>query len=297
MDSLDLLRTFQEVARLGSFARAAHRLDLAKANVSKHIARLEQHFGTRLFHRTTRAVRLTDAGALLLARSEPLLAMMDATRAELQGRAHAPAGRLRISAPHGLAPLGLHELLADFMARHPAVTVSLQLSNRLIDMVDEGIDLALRIGAIGDANLIVRKLRPAPFVVAAAPDYWAAHGVPREPDDLADHQVLSYSAAGSPSHWRFQVDGRPHSVAVAPRMDATDGAPLVAAALRGQGVILIPRLLIEAQLAAGELQPQLEAFIWPDTWLHAAYTQRRHTSAALKALLDALQARWGQPAA
>ena len=111
MDSLDLLRTFQEVARLGSFARAAHRLDLAKANVSKHIARLEQHFGTRLFHRTTRAVRLTDAGALLLARSEPLLAMMDATRAELQGRAHAPAGRLRISAPHGLAPLGLHELL------------------------------------------------------------------------------------------------------------------------------------------------------------------------------------------
>jgi len=292
MDTLELIRTFQEVARRSSFSGAARALNVSKANVSKYVAELETRLGVRLLNRSTRNVSLTDAGRLLLERSTPLMEMIDLTRAELQDHARAPSGRLRLTAPHGLVQTGLPELLGAFMQKYPDVTLSLHLENRMIDMVDEGIDLALRVGRIGDDNLIVRKLQPVPFVVAAAPAYWAERGLPTHPDDLADHDALTYSLLGGHPEWRFEVDGEPLAVPVKSRMDATDAAALVSVALLGLGAVCLPRLLVQPHLDSGALQATLQDFSPRDVWLYAAYTQRRHNSAALKALLAFLEARW-----
>lgn len=292
MDTLELIRTFQEVARLGSFSGAARTLDVSKANVSKYVAELESRLGVRLFNRSTRSVTLTDAGGLLLKRSKPLMEMIALTAAELQGRASEPAGRLRITAPPGLAQTELPQLLAEFMHKYPAVNLTLHLDSRPIDLVDEGMDLALRVGRIGDDNLIVRKLQRVDFVVAAAPAYWARRGIPSHPRELADHDALIYSMLGSHPQWRFEVDGEPLSVPIKNRMDANDALPLVGAAVRGLGVVFLPQLLVQSQLDSGELQAVLAGYSTRDMWLYAAYTQRRHNSAALKALLAFMEQRW-----
>jgi len=292
MDTLELIRTFREVAQRGSFSAAARTLDLSRPNVSKYVAELETRVGVRLLNRTTRNVSLTDAGSLLLERSTPLMEMIDLTRAELQGRALVPSGRLRLTAPHGLAQTGLPGLLGEFMREYPAVTLSLHLDNRVTDMVDEGIDIALRVGRIGDDNLIVRKLQAVPFVVAASPGYWAERGLPAHPDDLAGHDALTYSVLGPNPEWRFEVGGEPLSVPVNSRMDASDAAPLVSVALQGLGMVWLPRLLLQPHIDSGALQPVLQDFSPRDVWLYAAYVQRRHNSAALKALLAFLETRW-----
>jgi DNA-binding transcriptional LysR family regulator len=292
MDTLELIRTFREVAQRGSFSAAARTLDLSRPNVSKYVAELETRVGVRLLNRTTRNVSLTDAGSLLLERSTPLMEMIDLTRAELQGRALVPSGRLRLTAPHGLAQTGLPGLLGEFMREYPAVTLSLHLENRIVDMVDEGIDIALRVGRIGDDNLIVRKLQQVPFVVAASPGYWAERGLPGHPDDLTGHDALTYSVLGPNPESRFEVGGEALSVPVNSRMDASDAAPLVSVALQGLGMVWLPRLLLQPHIESGALQPALLDFSPRDVWLYAAYVQRRHNSAALKALLAFLEARW-----
>ena len=146
MDTLELIRTFREVASRGGFSRAAKALDVSKANVSKYVSELESRLGTRLLNRSTRTISLTDAGKLLLERSTPLLEMMALTRDELLHRSQEPSGRLRMTAPQGIGSVELSSLLADFMRRYPEVQISLELSSRVLDMVEDGLDLALRIG-------------------------------------------------------------------------------------------------------------------------------------------------------
>ena len=293
MDTLELIRTFREVANRGSFSIAARTLDVSKANVSKYVAELETRLGTRLLNRTTRTVSLTDAGHLLLQRSTPLIEMIELTQDELKGRARQPSGRLRLTAPYGLGNIRLPGLLVDFMKQYPDVAISLDLSNRLVDMVEEGVDIALRMGRITDANLIVRKLRRVHMVVCATPQYWAQHGLPQHPDDLAEHDALTYSLAdGGHPEWRFLVDGEIHRVPLRSRMDATDAGPLIQMALADLGVMCLPRLLVRPLIEAGQLQAVLGDYAPDDMWLYAAYTQRRHNSAALKALLAFLEERW-----
>ena len=286
------LRFFCLLVKQGSLAATARELNLTPPAVSRRLSQLEERLGVRLLNRTTRNVSLTDAGSLLLARSTPLMEMIDLTRAELQDRALVPSGRLRLTAPHGLAQTGLPGLLGEFMREYPAVTLSLHLDNRVTDMVDEGIDIALRVGRIGDDNLIVRKLQAVPFVVAASPGYWAERGLPGHPDDLAGHYALTYSVLGPNPEWRFEVGGEPLSVPVSSRMDASDAAPLVSVALQGLGMVWLPRLLLQPHIDSGALQPVLQDFSPRDVWLYAAYVQRRHNSAALKALLAFLETRW-----
>jgi DNA-binding transcriptional LysR family regulator len=289
MDTLELLKTFRDVAEQGSFSRAATRLGLAKATVSKYVAELEARLGVRLLNRSTRSVSLTDAGALLLERSGPVMEMLTLTRDELQAHASRPTGRLRISAPHGMGQGDLPRLLARFMGHYPDVRLSLHLSNRTVDLADEAIDLALRFGPVADENLIVRKLRQVPLVVCASPRYWKRHGVPAHPADLARHDALTYSRLGPHPHWRFEVDGRPMDVPLKSRMDATELAPLIQVAMEGFGVLYVPSMLVRSQIDHGELVAVLQGHARSDIWLSAAYLQRRHNSAALRALLDFLQ--------
>lgn len=291
MDSFDLIRTFREVAALGSFSRAAIRLGMSKATVSKYVAELETRFGVRLMNRSTRSVSLTDAGALLLERSKPMMEMVELTQAELHDHASRPTGRLRISAPHGMGQGDLPKLLAQFLGYYPDVSISLHLTNRDVDMAEEAVDVSLRVGPIADENLIVRKLVLMKLVVCASPVYWKKHGMPEHPSELPKHDALTHSRLGPHPVWRFEVDGKPLDVPVKSRMDATEGAPLIVAAMQGFGVLYMPALLVQSYIDHGELVPVLEDYVRSDMWLSAAYLQRRHNSAALRALLDFLETR------
>ena len=294
MDTLELIKTFREVAHRGSFSMAAERLAVSKANVSKYVAELERRLGVRLLNRSTRTVSLTDAGSLLLERAAPLVEIVELTRLELQQRARLPSGRLRLTAPLGLGHGQLPQLLAQFMQQYPDVSVSLDLSNHVVDMVGEGIDLAIRAGRIGDGNIIVRKLQQLDFVVCASPAYWERRGVPTHPDDLADHDALTFSLRDNAHEWRFEVDGEPWSVPVRSRLNASDPFVLIGPALQGLGVLHVPRHVVREQLASGALVPALAPYAPCDMWLYAAYAQRRHNTAALKALLAFLESRWGE---
>lgn len=291
MDGLDLLKTFREVAARGSFSRAATVLGMSKANVSKYVAQLEKRFGVRLLNRSTRSVSITDAGQLLLDRSTPLLEMIERTESELSLHAGEPRGRLRVTAPHGLGMSTLPALLGEFMAEHPQVHLSLNLSNRVIDLADEGVDMALRLGRIGDENLIVRRLRQMELVLCASPAYWARRGLPKTPDDMRRHDVLTYSLAGPTPTLPFEVDGEPYVVPVHSRMDANDAVPLIGGALAGLGAVCVPAIMVQPHLDRGALVPVLRDFMPSDLWLYAAYLQRRHNSGALRALLDFLEKR------
>lgn len=297
MDGLELLKTFREVAVRGSFSRAATALGMSKANASKYVAQLETRFGVRLLNRSTRSVSLTDAGQLLLDRSKPLMEMIELTQSELQQHAGHPQGRLRVSAPHGLAQSAFPGILGEFMTTYPEVHVSLHLSNRVIDLVEEGVDIALRLGRIGDENLIVRRLRQMELVLCATPGYWAKRGLPASPDDMRKHDVLTYSLAAGPPHLPFEVDSKSYTVPVHSRMDANDAAPLIGAALAGLGAVCVPAMMAQSHIDRGALVPVLKDFMPRDLWLYAAYAQRRHNSAALRALLDFLANRIGNPEA
>lgn len=291
MDSLELLRTFNEVAVSGSFSRAAKHLELSRATVSKYVAKLEGRFGVRLLNRNSHAVSLTDAGVLLLERSKPMLELVEATRAELQDRALTPSGRLRISAPHGIDQTELPALFNTFLGHYPDASISLLLTNRLVDLAEEGGDIALRFGPIANENLIVRKLLLMGLTVCAAPMYWKSRGVPSHPNELANHDALISTHLNPSSKWRFQVDGEPLEIAVRGRLDATEASPLIQAALQGAGVLYLPTVMLKPYLDSGRLVPALSDFVRSDMWLSAVYLQRRHSTAVHRAFLDFLESR------
>ncbi len=291
MDSLELLRTFNEVAVSGSFSRAAKHLELSRATVSKYVAKLEGRFGVRLLNRNSHAVSLTDAGVLLLERSKPMLELVEATRAELQDRALTPSGRLRISAPHGIDQTELPALFNTFLGHYPDASISLLLTNRLVDLAEEGVDIALRFGPIANENLIVRKLLLMGLTVCAAPMYWKSRGVPSHPSELANHDALISTHLNPSSKWRFQVDGEPLEIAVHGRLDATEASPLIQAALQGAGVLYLPTVMLKPYLDSGRLVSALSDFVRSDMWLSAVYLQRRHSTAVHRAFLDFLESR------
>lgn len=291
MDSFELLRTFREIATRHSFSSASKVLHISRASASKQIALLEKKFGVRLFNRSTRAVSLTEAGLLLLERSEPLLEHLETTVDQMTMRADRPSGRLQVTAPHGLGQSPLPPMLGEFMETYPEVHVSLRLSNLDIDLVAEGVDIAIRMGRIPDENVIVRRLRPMTLTLCATPRYWAKRGLPQKPDDIRQHDVLSYSLLGSSPHLLFQSDGETYSIPVHSRMDADDAGALINAALVDLGVICVPTVMVYAHVVRAALVPVLQAHLPNDLWLYAAYTQRRHNSAAIRTFLDFMESR------
>jgi DNA-binding transcriptional LysR family regulator len=294
MDTFELFKTYRAVVAHGSFSKAAERLGMSKGNASKYVAALEERMGVRLLNRSTRSVSLTDAGALLIERLEPLLDFADMTRSELQGRAAEPSGRLRISSVAFLSGGLLTDALASFAKTYPKVHLSVEFTNRRVDLIDEAVDLVIRAGRLRDPELIVRKLAPLHFVVAASPAYWQQHGKPQHPSELSQHHCLMYAAENTAksgqSRWMFEDAGQPFEVNVSGPFDANDGRPLANWAMHGLGVVNVPRAVIEAEIDAGLLEPALEGFSPSDNWLMLAYAQRRHNSAAHKALVAHLEA-------
>ena len=288
MDGLDLIKTFREVAFRRSFSRAAISLGMSKATVSRYVAELETRSGVRLLNRSTRALSLTDAGQVLLERSTELVTMAENTLNDLQAHGAHPRGRLRMSAPHGLIAGWLSDVIAGFIKRYPDVYVSLVFTNDDLDLIEEGIDIHLTGGRIDDMNLIVRRLVQFDMVVCAAPSYWAQRGMPQVPEDLSRHDVLSFSAKQT-TNLPFETDGETHEVQVHSRMEANDAVALIELALRGVGVAYVPEPLAQSHLERGALVPVLREHMPREHWLYAAYSQRRHNSAAMRAMLDYLE--------
>ena len=283
MDSLDLIQTFREVAQRGSFAAAARATDMSPANVSKYIAQLEKRFGVRLFNRTTRQVSLTDAGQLLLERSGALLELIDLTADELHERATKPSGRLSVTAPHGMMLTQLPELLGNFMQRYPDVSVDLRVTNRVVDLLTEGFDVALRTGKPQDSSLIGRMIGHCPRYMLASPDYLARRGPLTHPRQLVEHRSITHRAW---SEWLLRSESEDYRY-LPDNAHMTDN--LVYArecAIAGAGITLLPAFLVEDKVEKGALVQVLPEWNVEGNDLWLAYPSRKLNSPALMSYIE-----------
>lgn len=288
MDTLDAMRTFVAVVDRNGFSAAATALDQSTARVTRQIAWLEQRLDTRLLNRTTRRVSLTSAGTAYYQRCVQLLAEFDDIEATVGAQAQTPAGLLRVNAPVSFGIARLAPLLAGYRARYPQVEIDLSLSDRLVDMVEEGYDLVIRITATPASNLIARKLADTRLLLCASPDYLARLGTPRTPADLAGHQCLQYSYWSGGPEWRLQGADGEHIVRVDGGLRANNGDVLCAAARAGTGIVLQPDFLVDADIAAGRLVHVLPAYAIAPIGIHAVYSSRSHLAPKVRSFIDHL---------
>ncbi|WP_289838570.1 LysR family transcriptional regulator [Crenobacter oryzisoli] len=282
------MRVFNAVVDSGSFIRAAEALDLSKAAVSRYIAELEGRLGVRLLHRTTRRLSLTEEGQVFYARSKELLAGLDEAEAEITSRSVAVSGLVRINAPVTFGIRHLAPLWGEFRARYPEVTLDVTLADRVIDLVEEGYDLAIRIAALPSSTLISKRLATTRMVLCASPQYLEAHGVPTQPAELADHAVISYSYWSTKDEWHFDGPAGPASVKTNPCMHTNSGDTCRAAALAHQGVILQPGFLVGDDLASGALVELMPEFRSIELGIYAVYPTRKHVSPKVRVLIEFL---------
>lgn len=292
MDRFEDMRCFVHVVDHGSVTRAAETLAIAPSAVSRRIKELEGRLGVQLLARTTRRMKLTEAGQTFYDRALRILADVEEAEGEVSDASRALAGPLRVAAPLDFGTAHLAPLLNAFAAEHPALVLDLELSDRIADLVGEGFDLALRIGALRDSSLVARKLGEVGMAVVAAPQLLARLGHPARPEDVADWPALVYAGSERADIWRFvRPDGAEGSVQVAVRMRANNGGVLAEAAAEGLGVTLQPDFIVEPSLASGRLVRVLDDHDWPGLSLYAVYPQTRHLSLKARTFIDFLRAR------
>lgn len=293
MDRIETMQAFVAVVDAGSFVGAADRLNQSKAVVSKHIAQLEQTLGARLLHRTTRRLSLTPEGEAFLARSREMLTQWQEAADEVSHQVIQARGRLRVNAPVSYGMLVLAPLWPVFMEMHPQVLLDMTLSDRVADLVEEGFDLAIRIGALRDSTLVSRSLGRTRLVACASPTYLAQNGSPQEPEQLRQHRVLGYSLLSSGDVWSFTrlSDGQLHEVKISPVMLSNNGDVCREAAVQGQGITLQPDFLIRDDLVKGQLVEVLPGWHSRTLGIHAVYPSRRHLPVKVRLLIEYLQQR------
>nr|WP_315204936.1 LysR family transcriptional regulator [uncultured Albidiferax sp.] len=296
MDRISAMRVFSEVVTRGSFTAAAETLGMSRAMVTRHIAELERWLGTRLLQRSTRRLSLTEAGEACVARSRQLLELVNDVEQVVGQRDSEPHGPIRITASVALGQTHLAPALVAYLARYPRTRVDLQLGDQTLNMVEERIDLAVRITNEIDPALIARKLSVCRAVVCAAPDYLARVGTPRTLDDLAAHNCLSYSRF-TKSQWNLGRDGVETAVQVSGNLSANEASTLLQAVLAGGGVSMLPTFMVAPMLRSGALVTVLPEWQPAALGIYGVYVSRRHQPATLRTLLDFLAAQWGpQPA-
>lgn len=282
------LLAFVRSVETGSFSSATRSLGATPSAISKSVAKLEARLGAQLLHRSTRNISLTDEGASYYERVAHLVRELEEADDAVQGST-LPRGVLRVSAPIDLGRLVLAKLAGRFIERFPDVRVELLLTDRNVDLVREGIDVAVRIGPLADSTLIARTLGHVEFVACAAPSYLRAHGTPITLDDLARHKCLRYLSGGRPIDWEFMDDGAHKTVSVSGSFDTDDGGALVAAALEGGGIAHVFGFQVEAHLASGELLPVLGRYASPSLDVYALHAYSRHVSPRVRAWMDFLR--------
>lgn len=288
MDRIASANVFVTIAERGSLAGATEALDMSRAMVTRYLAEMEEWAGARLLHRTTRRLGLTAAGEVTLARCRELLALAGAIPAAGDAGAGEPRGLLRVACAQFLAQTALAEALAGFLHEYPQVTVDLQVDNRAVNLVEQRIDLAIRITNALEPNQIARKLGECRSMLAAAPAYLAEHGAPTEPQDLARHNCLAYSYFGKSVWILAGADGVTVEVPVGGSLSSNESMALLAAAGEGAGIAMQPRFVVRPLVEAGRLVQVLPEWQPQALGIHAIYTSRQHMPPALRALLDYL---------
>ncbi|MEY4001926.1 MAG: hypothetical protein RI968_1044 [Pseudomonadota bacterium] len=288
MDKYQELKVFTTVADCGSFVAASDALKLSKAAVSRYVSDLERRLGARLMHRTTRKLSLTPEGEVFLARCRGILEAIDESEEEISTRGLTASGTLRVTAPVSFGIRHLAPLWNDFLVSHPQVKLELELSDRVINLVEEGFDLAIRIGQLNDSTLVSRKLATTRLVLCASPAYLTRRGIPRHPAELVEHDTFSYSLLSTGQTWKFDGPEGRVDVRVSPRMTSNNGDTGVAVCVRGGGIHLWPSFLVEEQLQKGELIEVLPDFKTAIFGVYAVYPSRKHVSPKIRALVDFL---------
>jgi DNA-binding transcriptional LysR family regulator len=289
MDRFQAITAFSRVVEAGSFAGAAQRLGVSVSSVSRLVADLEAHLGARLLNRTTRRISLTEAGRAFHERSIQLLADLEEAEASASAGAVVPRGTLRLSCAVSFGTEHVAPAIAQFMGKYPTLKVEVELSDRIVDLVDEGFDAAVRIGAVRGQNLVARRVGSTRLVCCASPAYLRAHGEPRTPEDLARHACLLYQHAPQRDTWPF-VDkhGAERRVRVSGPAYANNGAFLSALARDGVGIAYEPDFIVGEDVRAGRLVPILRAYTGAIGAISVVYASRRHLSAKVRAFADFL---------
>ena len=288
MDRFQEMQAFATVVDEGSFVRASDALAMSKAAVSRQVAELETRLGVRLLHRTTRKLSLTAEGEVFYARCRELLGSLAEAEAEVTASSGQALGTLKVSAPVSFGLLHLASLWPAFMAAHPNVSLEVMLSDRMVDLVEEGFDVAVRVARLPSSSLVSRKLSSTRMVLCATPKYLKKHGRPKHPSELSQHEVLSYTLLATGDTWSFNGPDGPVSVKVAARLHSNSGDTCRAAALGHQGIILQPTFLIADDLRSGRLVEVLPDYRSADLGIYALYPSRKHVLPKVRLLIDYL---------
>jgi len=295
MDRFDAMRLFVRVAELGSFSAVALQAGVARSVVTRQIAALETYLGVKLMARSTRRLALTSAGSAYLEKCRVILNLVEAAEADVAAERLTPRGNVRISLPLSFGIRRLAPLLLDFSQRHPEVSLDMDYSDRRSNLIEEGIDLAIRITRRLEPGDVARKIGTGRMLVVAAPEYLARHGRPQHPAELAHHECLGYASVGTPMPWQFMIDGQLESFPVRSRINANNGDVLTEAAAQGLGITLQPDFIVASYLDAGRVEQILADFAVPELGIYAMLPSNRHVPHRVRVLMDALAAALAVP--
>ena len=287
------LQTFVRIADGGSLSAAARATGRSLPAISRSLVQLEAELGVRLLHRTTRRIHLTDAGAQYLERCRRILAEVDDANASVSDLGRSLAGPITLTAPILFGQLHIAPVVTEFLGLHPEVSVSLMLSDALSNIVEEGIDLAVRIGRLQDSGLVARKLGEVRRVACASPAYLKRRGTPKAPKDLANHSCLQFGALSPTPYWEFHEAGKPRQVRIQGNFASNQGAPVIEAARAGLGIVFVLSYQVQELVAKGELRVVLQAYEAPPIPVSLILPSGRLQPARVKALADFLQSRIG----
>ncbi|MCS4283221.1 DNA-binding transcriptional LysR family regulator [Pseudomonas sp. BIGb0278] len=291
MNPYEDMRIFTQVMQAGSFTAAADLLGMSKQSVSRRLMQLEERLGVRLLNRSTRRLDATPLGQQYFDSAVRLLGEMQQAEQDISGQTQALRGTLRLSAPLSFAISHLGSLLTEFLQLHAQLIVEIDLSDRAVDLIGEGYDLALRIGTLEDSSLVARRIASIERVYCASPAYLAARGTPLEPEALREHDCLPYGHSRQ-VQWQFKGQGKTlQAIAVSGRMRANNGELLRDAAIAGMGVTYLPAFIVEQALADGRLVKLLEAWTPPPLQLSAVYPQHRQIARPVQAFVEFLRER------
>jgi DNA-binding transcriptional LysR family regulator len=288
MDKFQEMRAFVSVVSEGSFVRAADALNLSKTAVSRLVSDLESRLGSRLLQRTTRKLSLTQEGEVFLDRCKELLDGLEEAEAELNVHTSEVIGQLRVNVPVTFGLMHLAPLWPQFMSQHPKVTLEVTLADRLVDLVDEGYDLAVRIARLPSSSLVSRPLAATRMVLCASPEYLRRHGTPMHPSEIAHHSVVTYTLLATGDQWEFEGPDETVHVKVRPRMRTNSGDTCCAAAIGHHGIVLQPSFLVGPHLVSGALIEVLPQYRSIELGIYALYPSRKHLTPKVRALVDFL---------
>lgn len=295
MDRIDAMRAFVAVVTEGSFSNAANTLQTSPQLVSKYVSKLEEQLNSRLLNRTTRKVSLTEAGNHYFAHAQQILLSIDDMESQLGGLQQNPKGVLRISAPVSFALKHMAKLITDFQMRYPLVTVDLQLTDRKVDIVEEGFDVALRIGQLKNSSLIAKKIAPIRVVLCAAPEYLKKHGTPTQPTDLEHHRYLHYSYMNTDSKDMIHQLLKAKYLKHGSEFRSNNGDVLVGAAIAGAGLVLQPTFIISEAISSGKLVVVLPELEPEALGLYAVYAHRKLLPHKMRCFIDFMEGYYGSP--